>query len=78
MTNPKPLTRQEKETNAKVMARMEADNEARLREYAEEDRRRKDEQKEAILGRMDEIIPRSERMAITGKSRMFSFPKIYS
>lgn len=64
----------QQESFSKTMASMEADNQKRQKLAAQADTRRKDAMKEELLDNMDSIIPRSERLAVTGKSRSFFFP----
>lgn len=77
MSDLNPLNHREVESNKATMARMEQHNADQTTVSDKAKGRMKDEAKDVILSQMDQIIPRSERMAITGKSRMFSFPKLY-
>jgi hypothetical protein len=68
---------QVREQYLKTMDTMEEANKSRLKAADDAEIKRKDEAKEEILSHMDEIIPRSERSEITGRSKVFFFPKMY-
>ena len=67
---------QYREKMLKTQDRIESDAAKRVEEGLKEEHRMKDQLKNDVLDRMDDIVPRSEALDMVGR-RSFSIPRLY-